>query len=37
MIEYEQRQEANNRYLGGEKISKIAHTLKKAASGCITG
>ena len=30
MIEYEQRQEALNRYLGGEKISKIAHFLKKS-------
>ena len=30
MIEYEQRQEAINRYLGGEKISKIAHALKKS-------
>ena len=30
MGEYEQRQEAINRYLLGEKISKIAHSLKKS-------
>ena len=30
MNEYEQRQEAISRYLDGEKISKIAHSLKKS-------
>jgi putative transposase len=30
MREYQQRQEAVNRYLGGEKITKIAHSLRKS-------
>lgn len=30
MNEYEQRQEAISRYLAGEKISKIAHSLKRS-------